>query len=1122
VSHRSRIPAERVQALWRRVAGDLVLAAFFALILGVGALLLAAWVLGASELWRRPSPLPLLLWLAVAAVTMEWLRRLMVRGLRWDRRAAAREIERRVGLPRGSVLGAVEDDSDRPGLSRSLLELHRQRIGGLLERKVIAELGADRARDARWRAQAAALVALLFAAAVGTIWWGARESATRAWAGVAHPVRHLSSPPLPPVALLADSTHVRRGRDLAVRIEAPKRDSVQLFWRPRGDVATRRWERLSDHVTHTLVPRVEAPTRVWAVAPDGASSDTLRIEPVDPLLLVDARIELHYPPHSGRPRDVLAMPFPPLVVPEGTRATVTGSATLPLRRAALRAEGEGAIDLEVRDERRFQGSFAVQAGKWSWDIEGTSGEPLEGWPDSLEFSVVADSAPAVYVVYPGVDTIMPLSMVQSLVVDGRDDHGLSRLEVVSWRVSAWGERWPERVDSLPVPDSVARVNIASTLDATGRGLLPGDTLHYYVRAFDNAPVPHEGRSEEYVLRLATLDEVRERAVADADDLIESTESLAERARQQQQAVESLQRSLEVQPAPGTPQRTDQSEQGLEFRETQAARQSLEQAQALMEQAREIEESLRQLQESVERAGLNDSSLVERLREIESLFRRVITPELAERIEELRDALGTLDPARVREAIRRLAEGSDDLRQRVEQTLELLRRAALEQEFAVLESQAEELAATEARLEEALRDAARVDSADDRLKARAQELGRRSEELARRIDELAGQLQAGGEDDAASRADEAEARAQDASRSNQAASRSLPQDASRAAAAAARGEEQLQQAAAALREGRQGMQQRWREQVVEAMSRARAEALELARRQERVNESLRDGGAEEEARRRSDQGALRRGVDQIEEQLSQAARATLLVDPELLQAAAAAGAAMDELLGEMSEGGGGRGRSRPQPGEEAAAALNRLAYRLMQAQDAASSAQSGTGLQEALQQLSQLAEQQGRLSSEAGGSLPLPTNDALMRELQRLAGRQRAIGEQLRELGRSLGPRGQVLGRLDQMGQEAEDLARELERGRLDEELVERQRRLFRRLLDAGRTLERDEFERERQAERPKDPRLFQPDELPTDLLQGLRFPHPESERLRVYPPAIRRLILEYFDLLNERGGSDGS
>ncbi len=155
-------------------------------------------------------------------------------------------------------------------------------------------------------------------------------------------------------------------------------------------------------------------------------------------------------------------------------------------------------------------------------------------------------------------------------------------------------------------------------------------------------------------------------------------------------------------------------------------------------------------------------------------------------------------------------------------------------------------------------------------------------------------------------------------------------------------------------------------------------------------------------------------------------------------------------------------------------------------------------------------------------MTLGAGDALLDELRRLAGLQRAIAQQLGELNRSLGPRGQVLGQLDALEQEAEGLASEMERGRLNDEIVERQNRLFQRLLDAGRSLEQDEFERARRAERPGSLEILRPGELPPDLLRGPAYQHPGIEVLRRYPPAIRRLILEYFDRLNEREDSGGS
>jgi hypothetical protein len=877
-----------------------------------------------------------------------------------------------------------------------------------------------------------------------------------------------------------------------------------------------------------VVPRVEAPLAVWALAPDGALSDTLHVETIDPLLLIDLQIDLRFPPHTRRETEVLSGLPVVMTVPAGTWATVTGVATRPLGRAALRSADGRAIPFAIGGRRRFRSAFAVTSGTWGWDIVGSRGEILEGDPDSLRFLTVPDSVPRARITYPGVDTHLGIDMTQPLLLEVSDDYGLSRVELVSWRVSAWGERWPERVEALPSDSDVPRVNMAAVLDARGRGFLPGDTLHYFVRAYDNAPDPQVGRSREYVLRLPSLDEVRDRAITDARELVQDAEGLAERAREHQESMQALERSTEIQPPPGSNLAPERGERGVEFRETQEARRALEEAENLLETSRKISESLRELREAVERAGLNDESVLERLAEIESLFERVLSPELQEQLEKLREALVQLDQEQIRDAIRQLSEGSVDFRARLERAVELLRRAALEQEFLTLETQAEELVEAQEALAEAVHEATAEasgrevdDSLARRLARRAEELGERADELSHGVGELAAELENAMEKPAAERASAAERAAAEAAGSDEHVAGELPNRPRQALGAARRALSQMQRAAAALREGRQEMQEAWRQDVVAAMQRARAETLELARRQRELNERLSAAAGERDSDAMSDQVAMRSAVQQVEDQLTEAAESSLLVDPRLAQAAAEIGAAMEELVGQMADA------SRAGPpdwrlGDGASEGLAELAYRLMQAGDAAAMAQSGTGLQEALARLAQLAEQQGALNEELGGMTPGSLGDALLRELQRLAGQQRAIAQDLGAVNQSLGPRGQVLGQLDALEREAEDLARELERGRLDQEILERQNRLFQRLLDAGRTLERDEFERERRAERPADFEVLRPSELPTELLRGRSYPHPASDALSRYPPTIRRLILEYFDRLNQRGDNGGS
>jgi hypothetical protein len=252
------------------------------------------------------------------------------------------------------------------------------------------------------------------------------------------------------------------------------------------------------------------------------------------------------------------------------------------------------------------------------------------------------------------------------------------------------------------------------------------------------------------------------------------------------------------------------------------------------------------------------------------------------------------------------------------------------------------------------------------------------------------------------------------------------------------------------------------------------------------------------------------VDQVVRRLGQAAGRNALVAPRL-------GASLARARREMEEARQSLEGQRPAPdaaGEragEAARSLSAAALEMVRNRDRVAGSESGSGFAEALRMMAELAGQQGALSDQLGGLLPmLGGGDAVMMQLRALALRQRAIADRLERLGPSGLP-----GHPEQLAQEARDLADRLEAGRLDRQTLERQQRLFRRMLDAGRTLrnEDDERESERRSEAAREGRVASPaGRVP--LGSGLRYPPPAWEALQGLSPAERALVLEYFRRLN--------
>jgi hypothetical protein len=295
-----------------------------------------------------------------------------------------------------------------------------------------------------------------------------------------------------------------------------------------------------------------------------------------------------------------------------------------------------------------------------------------------------------------------------------------------------------------------------------------------------------------------------------------------------------------------------------------------------------------------------------------------------------------------------------------------------------------------------------------------------------------------------------------------------------------------------------------------MDQALAETSRLADRQLQVQDELRDG--EPGASTRAEQAAIEEGVKKVLDQMKQASGKNALVSPQIGAALGAAQLRMKQAREAISSAAPNSGEAAEQAGS-AVDDLNAAAHQLLRSRDDVSGSQSGSGLAEALERLAQLAQQQGGLGKQGAGLLPMAGSGGIREQLQRLAARQRALAQELEKLQ----GQGDISG-AGQMADEARELSRKLEAGRLDRQVVERQERLFRRMLDAGRTLQgrEEDQKKERQSMTATDDSVHLPPALRARL-QGddQRVRVPTWEELQQLSPEERRLVVDYFRRLSQ-------
>lgn len=1144
----------------RRVAS---IAAVFAVFAVIPAVLLFAWVLGLGTNISHRIPLALDVF-AIAIATaigtfaaLKWIRRI-------TDRAVAASAESALGFSEGELQGVLEMSESAPaGTSSSLLRHAEQGLVGKLIERPPFDLAGRIGVQTRTRRLRALATAGALCGAVIILALAAPERSRAAWAPLLRPVATIGESALPPLDVRPGNVSVARGASLNVVVGAHERDAVALFWRARGDVLHEVSLPVVQARAAGRITDVDAPVSYWVRAPDGAMSDTFTITPTDPLLVSALTIDVVYPAYLQRAAEHFDKDVPPLELPSGTQLRIHGRATRQLAAVSLQRDAEH-IPLTVSGSS-FSATWVPRAsGTYAWQLRGAAQIDAAAAPAPLEIRVIADAAPEIEVTYPGVDTLLSADMKQLIVADARDDHAITSATIVSWRANSAGGREGTVEQALALEGEAGRKLIRGELDATARRLLPGDRLSYFVRITDNSPSRQSSVSRTYTLRVPGMEEMRDRVQQQAEDLVKDADALSRSMEQLQTRTRELQRKALGGGAqsgargnggePGSEQRQLTSEQA------QQAREVLDRQQAMSAELEKMRDRVQSMERAAELAGLRDPEMQKRMEELRQLYDQLLSPELKKQLQDLRAAIEKLDPEQVKKALEELAKQQAELSKKLDQSLELLRRAAAEQDMARLAQETKELSAQQQAVAEQLK---ANDADSNNAAAKEKELARKADALAASMKELQRKLSEQGETDASSKAGKAQDQTKDAREAmTQAARQASLKNSGKAGESGQQAADKLAAAAETLDAARKQMTDAWKKDVQASVDNATQDAISLAQMQKQLldrmdvskqgkqdgkqqgqqskeNGQQQGGKAGEKGegqqkpgqqgstgssgqpgsspglmqKLRSDQSAVKQGLEQLGKNLQEAGQRSALVSKDVGAALARANLNMDETMKALEQAS--QDNLPKEEAEQTLDALNRLALELLKNGQKIQDSEDGTGLQEALKQLAELAKQQGNLNGRSNSLLPLNLGPKVMtQQLGALAREQHAIAQKLGGMNKG-GARDDLLGRLDELAKEADDIAKALEGGRIAPEIRQRQAKLFHKLLDAGRTIERDETSEERKAEAAQT--------IPASIIRALRpglfdnankYAVPTIEQLRGLPPAYRRLVLEYFQKLN--------
>ncbi|MBX9927777.1 MAG: hypothetical protein K2X99_02590, partial [Gemmatimonadaceae bacterium] len=829
---------------------------------------------------------------------------------------------------------------------------------------------------------------------------------------------------------------------------------------------------------------------VRMVATDGrATSDTTVIDAVDRPFLGEVVATVRFPAYLDR-ADERVDATAPLRVPRGVTLSVHGQATVPLARVLLR--GAGAPITFAPSGSGFDGALPAVDGSYVWEVTARGGGAVDV-PAPLRIETIPDSAPDLELVAPSRDSVVSAQGEVPILVAAHDDHALASVALRVWKVGVAGATTPTET-RIGAPQGSDYAG-GATLRLEAFALQPGDALHVLPVARDASPWRQEGRGRELVLRLPSVNEEREIARALAD-------SAVQRATDAARAQQGLQRRTQEEARARTPRDARPNDAQLKFGDAERAKALAAEQRTMQQRTEQLQKQVQSVQDHLKGAGVLDSSLARLLGEAQRMLKEAMTPELRAALEQAEKAGDQLDATRSKQSMAELAAQQQRMKEALERSAEMLKRAALEGAMSTVRDAARDLAKAQAAAADSAERGMGTDASRRAQAARTESLARDAEQLRKRLSQA--------------RADTAARAADLAARQARRAAEAL-KDSTGGATRSREAAKQLEAAAQSLQTGREAQVGAWKEEVTDDLDRAVQEMMQMAREQDLLaaeSKQLRSGTGMQ-----AKQGALKQGAESSMQRVERTSRKSAMLSPKTQRAMQDAQSKLDQATRDAGQSGGGKEGGITSM-QEAADALRQAAAALARDRERAAAAGSASGVPEMLAQLQQAADQQSGVNSQMQSLLQMAAQAGKAGGPSEAAARQAArdAAKAQREVARALDDAADAdaTGKAEALAREARQVAQTLEQGATDPGVLARQQRLLRRMLDAGRVLEQEDQKEDgkREAKSGAGIAPFTPTRGAARGAAAERYAPPDWNALRSLDAADRRVVLEYFRRLN--------
>ncbi|MCX6143382.1 MAG: hypothetical protein NTZ35_09190 [Ignavibacteriales bacterium] len=889
--------------------------------------------------------------------------------------------------------------------------------------------------------------------------------------------------------------------------EATHRHALGLFWRLEGTKTFEHAELRPDSagVYRTTFQNIRGTTEYYATI-SNAESQRYKLTVVDRPVFRSFQVRLDYPGYTKLPPKVQDEFIGDVTALAGTKITLSGIASKDLRGGTV-VFGTGApLSLAINNQK-FSASFRLET-ETDYHIHVNDTENLANAdPIRYQLKIIPDESPTVALLQPGRNTDLTGDPFLRLLIQAKDDFGISALRIGYRMVhSRYEKPWESpRFVSIALPSGIStELELPYTWDLTPLHLVPEDVIEYYAEVFDNDAVrgPKSGKSQTFLIRLPSLEEVFAEVDKGHEASLDDMKQALQDAKQLKEKIESVNQDMK-------------KNKEMDWQQQKKLEEMSKKYQELQKKLDNVQNKLSEMVQKMDQQKVLSKETMEKYQELQQMFEQLNSAELQQALKQMQQAMQNLNKEQLQQAMQKLTFSEDQFRQSIERTIELLKRIQIEQKIDEARKRAQELEQTQKDLSQETSKAANDEQKRGELAKKQNDLVEKQHQLERETSDVQKRMEEFFTEMPADRMQKLNAQMQEkqlGQKMNQAGKQMQSGQLSQAQQTQQQVEQELHEQANELQSIQQEMLQKQMQQTLNALRRATNDMLELSKREESLKQQAQAAPTNSPQLRQNAQDQMRamQDMQNVIRGLGELSKRSFAVTPEIGRSIGEAMAHMQSSL-EALEGRNGYGASQEEG--QSMSSLNKTATQLQSAMQNMMQQSGGSGMGGLMQQLQMMAGQQQSINMQTQ-SMQQAADAA------RLAVEQEAVRKSLEQLNKEAqasGEQKKMLGDLDKIADEMREVVQNLAQNNVNPETLRKQERILSRLLDASKSMRERDYEKKRKATTGTQVARRGPGDLDPSLLEGKNKLLEDLLKSleHGYSKDYQELIRKYFDALQK-------